>query len=215
MILFWIVAVLGRYALPSAVNFDGVRHFLELFPALAWLGGLGAHCLLRPLVRDGSRRALRAAALALLLVPGASAVLHSHPFQLAYCNVLVGGLDGALQRGMPQAGDYWGASYRLGLEWLNENAEPNAMLAVPVIEHAVRLVAPQRLRPDIALLPIMPPYSVGIPPISLAEARERSRSRPLYVMFVPRGDWMNSLMAECLQRLQPVETWSLDGRPSC
>ena len=40
-------------------------------------------------------------------------------------------------------------SYRVGLRWLNDNAPGDALLAVPVIEHAVRLVASERLRADV------------------------------------------------------------------
>ena len=67
--------------------------------------------------------------------------MRTHPFQIAYWNVLAGGTAGAYSSGLPQAGDYWGMSYRLGLEWLNDNAPPDSALAVPVVEHAVRLVA--------------------------------------------------------------------------
>ena len=123
--LTWIAVVVGRLYLPNAVNFDGVRHFLEVFPAFAIVGGIGASWLYRT-VRgaDPPARARRLAAPAILvlaLLPGAMAIVRLHPLELAYWNELAGGLRGARQKGIPQAGDYWGTSYRLGMAWLNSN----------------------------------------------------------------------------------------------
>jgi hypothetical protein len=209
-LLAWIATVLGRFLLPQAVNFDGVRHFLELFPALAALAGLGVGWLGKVLTEDRRRRAVLLAA---VLVPGLWAVLVTHPFQIAYWNLFTGGYAGARARDLPQAGDYWGMSYRLGLRWLNENAPENALVAVPVVEHAVRLVAPERLRDDLLLLPITTPFSPRIAPDRLERTRNAARSRPLYVMFVERRDWMNELMADCLTFLEPEVAWELDGEP--
>ena len=55
--LTWIAVTLGRMYLPGAVNFDGVRHFLELFPALALLAAIGGGTALQLLDRWRSRYA--------------------------------------------------------------------------------------------------------------------------------------------------------------
>ncbi len=220
LLLVWIAAVLARYLVPQAVNYDGVRHFLELFPAMAAVAGLGVGWLARRLAAVVRRtspsipaRRLRAAFLILMLAPGLWALLRTHPFQIAYWNVFAGGYAGARAADLPQACDYWGTSYRLGLRWLNENAPQDALVAVPVIEHAVRLVAPERLRDDLKLLPITIPYAPEIPPERLERTRQAARSRPLYVMFVERRDWMNELMRDCLERLEPEVEWQLEGEP--
>ena len=216
LLLAWVAVVLGRYLLPQAVNFDGVRHFLELFPALAALAGLGLAWTgqrLATLVSLRLRKPLKVLWTLCWLLPSSWATLASHPFQIAWWNSLAGGPAGAYARDLPQAGDYWGMSYRHGIRWLNENAPPGSLLAVPVIEHAVRLVAQERLRDDIVLLPITSPLSPRIPPERLQKTVEASLDRPLYVMFVERRDWMNALMADCLQRLEPEVVWELDGAP--
>lgn len=213
----WCVASLGRYLLPQAVNFDGVRHFLELFPALAAIAGLATAELIRHVARrvgeKSTRRRLALTLAILVLAPGVWQVARTHPFQIAYWNAFAGGLDGARERGLPQASDYWGASYRQGMRWLNEHAEDGAYVAVPVVEHAVRLVAPLRLRDDLTLLPVTTPLSPAISPERLAATRELAAREPVYVMFVERRDWMNELMAECLARLEPEVVWTLDGAP--
>lgn len=218
LLLIWIGAVLSRYLVPQAVNYDGVRHFLELFPAMAAVAGIGVAWLAKRLNTLGPlaalpTRAIRATALALAMTPMLWAHLVTHPFQLAYWNSFTGGYAGARERDLPQACDYWGTSYRLGLRWLNEHAPQDALIAVPVIEHAVRLVAPERLRSDLLLLPVTTPFSPGIAPERLALTRQAARERPLYVMFVERRDWMNELMRDCLERLEPVAQWQLEGEP--
>lgn len=223
----WIVASLGRYLLPRAVNFDGVRHFLEVMPAFAALAGVGTAATARWMagrlraarsLSAATRRRIAAALVVLALLPGAWAVLRTHPFQACYWNVFAGGYDGARERGLPQAADYWAASYRLGLRWLNENAARDAYLAVPVVEHAVRLVAPERLRPDLRLLPVTTPFSPRIAPERLAATRRladeaEETGRPVYVMFVERRDWANELMLDCLRHLEPEIVWALEDAP--
>lgn len=219
LLLVWPLVVFGRYLVPGAINFDGVRHFLELFPPLAILGGRAIAELARWLAaRFGGagawRRALPAAAVALLLLPGAAVTWLSHPFQITYWNTFAGGFKGARIDNQPQVGDYWGMSYRLGLEWLWQNAEPNAFVAVPVVEHAVRLVAPLRLRPDLQLLPVTRPTSPLIAPDRLAGTRDLARQgATVYVMFVERRDWVNELMIDCLTYLEPIAVWTLEGEP--
>jgi hypothetical protein len=229
LLLSWIAVVVLRLHLPGAVNFDGVRHFLEIFPPMAVIAGVGlawAAALVARRFRaspspdrtTGARPgpvAVAAVALAAAtpLLLSAWSVLRSHPLESAYWNALAGGLPGARARGLPQAGDYWGASYRIGMRWLNEHAPRGALLAVPIVEHAVRLTAPQRLRPDIQLLPLTNPYVPQVDPDQMALLAEIARQRPVYVMFVWREDWMNLLTDDCRRRLAPDAEWRLEGAP--
>jgi len=215
LVLIWIAVVAGRLVLPGAVNFDGVRHFLELFPPLAVVAALGLVWVVERMGRlpaGAGRKALRAAVVALPLVSMATSLVRSHPHEIAYWNALIGGLGGAQERRMAQAGDYWGASYRLGLDWLNEHAAPGSALAVPLIEHTVRLVAPERLRADLELLSV-PPSSGPRAREALAWLRAEAAERDVYVLFVPRQDWMNGLMHHFLRNERPLESWDLDGVP--
>lgn len=224
--VLWIAVSMSRYLHPDATNFDGVRHFLELFPPLAILAAWGAVRLIRRIVRQverrfpeedgarGSRTArLRALLAGVVLLPGAWTILATHPFQICYWNALVGGYGGAYEKGLPGASDYWGMSYRVGIDWLDENAPPGAYLAVPVIEHAVRLVARQRLRDDLRLLRLTTPFAPTIEPRRLARTRALAAEAPVYVMFVDRRAWRNELMVDCLVHLEPQVLWSLDGAP--
>ncbi len=204
----WLAIVLGRLALPTAINFDGVRHFLELFPPAAIVAAFGVAWVLST-VRSLARGAIAAAIAISMLVP----LLRVHPFETAYWNSIAGGLQGAMARKIPQAGDYWGASYRLGLRWLNANAAPHAILAVPVAEHAVRVVLPYRLRPDIGLAHITTAWSPRVDPQGLELLHRFSAERPVYVMFILRRDWSNDLIMESFKDGPPAAAWGIDGAP--
>lgn len=218
--LSWIGVTVGRLYLPGAVNFDGVRHFLEIYPALVLLAVDGTMSFVQFLdqrvgaqVRGGARTLWPIVA-GLALLANLAPTVRLHPHQIAYWNVLVGGTDGAFERDLPQAGDYWGLSYRQGVRWLNENAPPDSMLGVPLVEHAVRLVAPERLRADIGLLRLSLPNTPRVPPDFVPRLLDLARSeapRPLYVMFTRRDDWSNAIIEYCQQNLEPVHQIRVDG----
>lgn len=235
LVAAWLAIVAGRLHLPNAVNFDGVRHFLEIFPPMAIVGGFGAAWLAGAARRvvSGSRRArvLPAALLATLLVSNALSLVRSHPFEIAYWNALAGGLGGAQARRMPQAGDYWALSYRVALRWIGENAPPGAVLAVPFAEHAVRLTAREWLRRDVTLafdmfdgrLPPDPRWPINSPnalttpvapdidPARIELLRRVARERPVFVLFAPREDWTNALIEECRARHPLAVEWRRGG----
>ena len=99
---------------------------------VAWLGnGLATGLAPRirwPAPQADARKTIKAAFLALVLIPGVWAVARTHPFQIAYWNVFAGGYAGARADDLPQANDYWGMSYRLGFRWLNDNAPDGTLL---------------------------------------------------------------------------------------
>ena len=213
--LCWIGVVVGRLYLPNAVNFDGVRHFLEVFPAFAIVAGAGASWLVRTAgdrwQRNGRLVAIGLVAAAVTL--GAAQTARTHPFQLAYWNTLAGGLDGARSSGQAQAGDYWGTSYRDGIAWLDRHAPQRSVLAVPLMQHTVELVGPSRLRGDIDLLDIARPEIPELRPATPALLDRLAAERPVYVMFTIRNDWTNELIDYCREALVPAAQWSLDGEP--
>ncbi len=222
LVAAWIGVVVGRLYLPGAVNFDGVRHFLELMPALAIVAAAGCAWSVAWIsdrlgqiegVRPGLMRVMPAVGILVAVLPGLGATIGIHPHQIAYWNGLVGGTSGAFARGVPQAGDYWGLSYRQGLAWLNENAPSPSFLAVPIVEHAVRVVASERLRDDIELLRVSVPFFPDIPPQVIAQLPELANERPLFVMFVNREDWSNDLVRQARETGRRVHQIELDRVP--
>jgi hypothetical protein len=148
----------GRTALPGAINFDGVRHFLEFMPFLALLAGLGLELALRTAgellpARGRTARAACGAVLAAALLAGpALSCARTWPHGNCYYSELAGGLRGAQARGWTSATDYWAASYWQAFDWISERAEPGAGVLAPVAWHVAEAIAPLRLRPDLRLL---------------------------------------------------------------
>lgn len=209
LLLSWIGIVVARLSIPGATNFDVVRHFLEIFPPLAALAGIAA---VEWTQRLTASRSLRAAVLSVPIASVAWATIATHPFETVYWNAFIGGYSGAREREIPQAGDYWGVSYRHGLGWMNRYAPPNSVLVVTIAGHTVRMVAPVRLRPDIRV--------VEPPRVSVADALrwpERygaiAAKRPVYVMFVLREEWRTPLDVDAETRLVPEAAWVRDGAP--
>jgi hypothetical protein len=197
LLLAWMAVPILRNSVPGAVNFDGIRHFYEFLPPAALLAAVGGATLVR---LPGERRRL-VAAFALAAVTAlnlAEAIVRYHPFETAYFNRFVGGLEGAARR-FPEATDYWGSSYREGLEWLNRNAEPESALHVSVHPHIVALVRGLWLRHDLRLV-----ESSDLEP-ALASGR------PVYVMFVTRPEFYDEIAQECLRERSPAYEIVVDG----
>lgn len=155
----WLTVPVARVSMPKALDFDGIRHWIEFVPALAVFAGLGVDQLTRGAQRWISQHALprvsralpeRAVAIivtSIFFLPVVAWNVHNHPFQIVFFNRLVGGLKGAQERQIPEATDYWGSSYRTGLRWLNAHAEYRAILVVAVEDPVVRAVEEIWLRP--------------------------------------------------------------------
>lgn len=94
---------------PQTPRYDGVRLFLQVFPFVSCLAGLGARAFilalkrrLKPPLRRFSAGAITA------LVCGASlwSLVRVHPYELAYYGPLAGGVRGAARLGLETT--YWG-----------------------------------------------------------------------------------------------------------
>jgi hypothetical protein len=99
--------------------YDGLRHVLFLLPPLAVLAGFGASTLCWLVHRFASITVARLVTTAAIVVPVLPGLVLLHPYQTSYFSPLVGGIRGA--EGLYEI-DYWGASYREAIEWLNANA---------------------------------------------------------------------------------------------
>jgi hypothetical protein len=143
----WLLLPLVRIARPHANFYDGNRHFIEYVPALCALAGLGVAELCRaarPIVaaRFGAagRRGVAVAAIAAGAIALVWPLRAYHPFELAYFNVLAGGLGGAQRDGLfrsastPLAngteGDYWSSSLREGMRAAAAAAPPGQAIGL-------------------------------------------------------------------------------------
>ena len=213
----WLIVPVVRASMPSALDFDGIRHWIEFVPALAIFAGIGLDQLTRGVrrwIENGSllrvARVLPDWAVAALLtaaffLPIVAWSVRHHPYQIVFFNRLIGGLQGAQDRHFPQATDYWGSSYRVGLRWLNAHAEPRAMLVVAVEDPVVRAVEQIWLRPDIRL---KPPSTLT----ALVQSHlPGERARPVYVMYVTRPEFYAAGLDAAVANSTVAYQISVDG----
>jgi hypothetical protein len=191
LLIVWCLVPIVRSIIPSAQNFDGIRHFIEFLPAACLLIGYGAARITDYLtkLKPNYRTIWQVVIASLLLLNLGIAHWIFHPYQYIYFNPLVGGLRGARERlNLPEATDYWAVSYRQGVDWLNQSAETGAHISAPIAQWNFRLIAPLWLRSDLR-------YT------SRSQIDEAAATgEPAYLMFITREGFYTPVIQECLDK---------------
>lgn len=131
---FWFLVPILRVTWPGTSIYNGVRQIMEYVPAMALIAGFG---VTRSLAWLGKSRKLGGlnkykkpvalvGILVMLLIPN----IKLHPNENVYVNILSGGLKRLHENQFPDAGFSFGNSYWQGIQWINENAEDGAKLAL-------------------------------------------------------------------------------------
>lgn len=150
LILLWFFTPILRVVWPGTNIYGGIRQIMEFIPALAILSGIGAYVLLsffskfHPIIKY-----VILALITLSLVFVTYELKSIHPNQNIYFNQLIGGLSGAKSRNIPSWGNSFGNAYLQGINWLNENAQQDAKLALAV--NYISSIPRLKLRSDIDL----------------------------------------------------------------
>ncbi|OGX91063.1 hypothetical protein [Hymenobacter coccineus] len=132
LLLLWLLAPLVAIIGLHSVVFDGWRHVYFVYPALLLLAACGARALAHrwgPVLRgpNGWRRGLVGLALGLVALDGARTLrflVRAYPNQQTYFSCLP---NATAERLFER--DYWGPSYRYGLEWLLRH-DPSPLITV-------------------------------------------------------------------------------------
>jgi hypothetical protein len=205
LLLVWFSFPLLRASLPGTVNFDGIRHYLEFVPAAAMIAGVGIYWLVeraanssawaflaRKMRINGWPRALAPALLAAALAAANMLSTYSlyFPYLHIYYNGLVGGLAGAQRANIAgEEVDYWGASYRGGMEWVRKNAAPDAQVYATPANWLLEISAPIFLRADTSVIP------APLPDFKRLEADPK----PTYLFFLLTESNSQDELAYCRQ----------------
>ncbi|MGI4884561.1 MAG: hypothetical protein ACRYFR_06325 [Janthinobacterium lividum] len=150
LVLLWLLAPLVAVIGLRSVVFDGWRHLYFIYPALLLLAVRGARALAHrwgPVLRGPSRwqRGLVGLALALGALEGGRTlwfIIHAYPNQQTYFSCLPNAVAERLFER-----DYWGPSYRYGLEWLLRH-DPSPVIAVTGPQPAIIYVNWLVLKPE-------------------------------------------------------------------
>jgi 4-amino-4-deoxy-L-arabinose transferase-like glycosyltransferase len=196
LLWLWFLLPVARVAMPGMTIYDGIRHFLEVVPALSILAALGV-AEIAWLISQFSRIKLSYALFAGSLLIALALYWQMgkfSPYEIAYFNPLVGGLSGAQAIGIQDATDYWGSSYRQGYAWLNQHLRPGEALYLPEgQQHLAQAVHGLWLDGKIPLV----------------EDGEIAAS-PVYVMHITRPNVYTHIDRYCRKYLQPVYAIRVD-----
>lgn len=202
LLLVWLVFPIARISMPGMVNFDGIRHYMEYVPAAAILAGIGAQWLAQQ-VKDLRRRQWALAGIAagwLVSLVWIGVTLFPHVY--IYYSPLIGGVAGARQHfGENEVTDYWASSYRLGMNWLNENVPEGGLVYTPVADYLVDMTAPLWLREDLRVIHADDLKSL------------LGQKQPLYVMLLRRPGYWNEQAQYVNQHFEPVHVFEAAGQP--
>ncbi|MBI2009538.1 MAG: glycosyltransferase family 39 protein [Candidatus Chisholmbacteria bacterium] len=159
LILLWIALPMLRAMLPGVKSYSGMRQIFEVIPAVAVLAGLGADYLYQRLNIKYQKYRLKIKKLdilalafcflifAILFIP----IIRLHPNENVYFNRLVGGIRGARENNLIDLMVTYGNVYKQGVEWLNQQAEPEARLTI--LDGYMLAASPAWLRSDISISP--------------------------------------------------------------
>ena len=200
LLWLWIVLPVARASMPGMNVYDGIRHFMEVVPAVAILAALGGGEIAW-FVKQAVRvpRWLAYIVAVLFVFPAFLCVVRFAPYEIAFFNRLIGGLPGAQAAGVQDATDYWGTSYRQGFAWVNDTAPSDAALYLPEGQrHLAQAVHGLWIRQDVVLI------SADEPQVT---------SEPVYVMYTTRPTEYGAIERYCQENLIPVYVIKVDGAP--
>ncbi len=130
-LLLWIFVPLLVSLKPGLVRYDGMRQFFFCLPAIAVIAAIGFDRFLQWIVSRIGRAVLSVnLCLGILCLSLVHEVAILHPFEGSYRNEIVrmfipANMDRSFQI------EYWGATYKQGMDWLRDNAEPDPVICVP------------------------------------------------------------------------------------
>jgi len=195
------IVFVGVASVPSTPKYDGIRLFFPAMPFLALLAGgfvarasrLGTR-LPFPDFHGMTGRQIPAIGLTLsLAIGGIVSISLSHPHELSYYSVVVGGVNGANRRGYEIT--YWGeAMDDKVLDEINRLLPPNARLKTFALHDlALRLLQQWgKLRSDIRI--------------------EEAGPFDAYLLLYRKGFWGRTETA-LFEEGKPVDVWDYDGVP--
>jgi hypothetical protein len=141
----WILVPLLASLKPGLVRYDGIRQFFFVLPPILIIASIGFDRILSWILTWGMPRWVSVIFVSFVVLSLTHEVISLHPFEGSYRNEVVR-LMNPVDMDRRYEIEYWGASYKQGLDWLQDNAEPNAEVCVPV---AGLLISWYEPRPDL------------------------------------------------------------------
>ena len=142
LILTWAFLRIFFALIPNAARYDGIRHFLVVVPAFMVIGALGFDFILEKSKKIGAVIGV------LILISLIVEFGRIYPFGDSYFNEIT-----RISAPKPLENyfetEYWGASYKQGVDWINKNADLNSKICVPMADHLLQFY---KIRQDIKIV---------------------------------------------------------------
>ena len=135
LLAFWTGIPVIIASFPNAPRYDGMRHLLLVVPAIMIVASLGFNYLFDKFVKCFKPKTY-SPILSIILIWLIIEFAIIYPFGDSYFNELVR-LFGSPSLEKKLEIEYWGASYRQGMGWLNKNARPNSKICVPIVPELI------------------------------------------------------------------------------
>lgn len=119
----WFLLPASAVVLLRSNLYDNARQLYFLFPPMFLAAGFAFEWVFTHL----TRQAYRLVFLFLTILPGLVAMVRLHPYEYVYYNSLIGGVDGAVHKFET---DYWGASFKEAMEYINTTAPGGARILI-------------------------------------------------------------------------------------
>lgn len=136
LILFWLFIPLARFLIPNVSAIDGMRHFMEIIYPLSALAGIGFYSIFDYLRKITKIKYLGLVIFTFMVVILIYNLIKFHPYQTSFYNALAGGVGGA--EGKFDI-DFWGASQKDAMLWLNKNVQYGSFIHVVMAQSSAAM----------------------------------------------------------------------------
>ncbi len=176
--LVWFFVVLLTACMPIFPVYNGIRLYMVFIVPFCFFIAAGIIDAARRLEKFFPKRKFFLTPILGTMVIGCNiwGIVETHPYEFTFFNALSGGLKGVQEKRLEGASDYWLASFREGVMWINKNAANNSTLYLSNLDGEITASVYPR-RKD----------------ISIRHATERPFNKNSY-LFLPDGlsVWINA-----------------------
>jgi hypothetical protein len=130
ILFLWPVLRILIAIIPGSTRYDGMRHYIFILPDLVAFSAIGIDWIFNKIKNKKAVAVISAVIIMWLLVD----LFRVYPYGDSYFNEVVRTIYPKNIEKQFEI-EYWGASFREGLDWINTNADANSTVCVPFAEH--------------------------------------------------------------------------------
>lgn len=136
LMLTWLFTVMFVACTPLFPVYHGIRLFMVFLVPFCFFSAEGVIFAAKLLGKVPFVKKTWATGILgfVLIATQIAGIVRTHPYETAFFNCLAGGLKGAQEKRIPDAGDFWLTSYREAAGWINRHAPAYSSVWLPSID---------------------------------------------------------------------------------